>query len=191
MKIQQRRILLGGIAGLVILSLLSIFFLYIPKVRVAQKIEKEISGLRKQIKENQTMAQDIPKLQAQIERMDEQQKEFMSKVIPRAEMLAVVRELINSGEPYHLVYMEIQPPGLDTVLKVDRPGSPIQTVPFLFTVQAKFLEVAQYLETLKDFPYYLRTPEIEIIEKDEIRPKVEVRVLFNLYVSSLVSGSKL
>jgi Tfp pilus assembly protein PilO len=189
MEILQRRVLLGGIIGLVIFLLISVFFLYIPKTKSMKKIEVEISSLRKQIKENEAKAKDLPKLEARIAQLDAQQKEFMSKVIPRDEMLAIVQKLIKLGEPYHLIYTEILPPGLDTVLKVDKPESPIQPIPFVFTVQAKFLDVAQYLASLKDFPYYLRTPEIEVVAKDELRPKVEVRILFNLYVSSLVVGS--
>jgi Tfp pilus assembly protein PilO len=191
MEILQRRVLLGGIVGLVIILLVSIFFVFIPKTRAMKKIDVEISGLRKQIKENEAKAKDIPKLEARIGQLDAQQKEFMSKVIPRAEMLAIVQKLIKLGEPYHLTYTEIQPPGLDTVLRVDKPESPIQPIPFVFTVQARFVDVAQYLRSLKDFPYYLRTPEMEIIGKDEIRPRIEAKILFNLYVSSLVAESKL
>lgn len=188
MEFLQRKVLLGGIIGLIVISLIFVFFLYIPKIRHTSKVGDEINSLRRQIKENEAMAKDLGKLRAQVEKLENDQREFMAKVIPRSEMLSVVRELVNLGEPYQLIFSEIQPPGLDTVIRVDNPDSPLQPAPFIFTVQGKYLDIAQYLESLKDFPYFIRIPEIEIIGKDEIRPMIEARILVNLYVSSLVVG---
>lgn len=191
MEILQRRVLLGGIVGLIVIILIFVFTLYIPKIRNTAKVNNTIVSLRKQIKENEAMAKDLEKLRAEVEKLENDQREFMAKVAPRSEMLSVVRELVKLGEPYQLVFTEIQPPGLDTVIRVDNPDSPIQPAPFIITVQGKYLDISQYLESLEDFPYFIRIPEIEVIGKDEIRPMVEVRILVNLYVSSLVVGRKL
>lgn len=186
MALLQRRVLFGGIVGIIVIILIFAVFLYVPKVRHASKIQSEIQGLKKQIKENEVMARDIGKLRAQIISLEESQKEFMSKVVSRSELLEVVHQLVKIGEPYKLIFSAIQPPGLDTILQTDNPDSPLKPIPFVFTVQGKYLDIAQYIESLKDFPYFLRTPEIEIIGKEEIRPMIEVRLLMNIYASSLI-----
>ncbi|MBS4015441.1 MAG: type 4a pilus biogenesis protein PilO [Candidatus Latescibacteria bacterium] len=186
MEILKRKVLLGGLIGIVIIAIIFIIFLYRPILLKNKETDKEINTLRKKIKENEEMAKDISRLREQVIALENQQRDFMSKVIPRNEMLAVVRQLVNLSEGYNLAFTEIKPPGLDTVIQVDNPDSPLKPVPFLLTIQGRYLDIARYLESLLEFPYFLRTPEVEIISRDDIRPLVEVRVLINIYVSSLV-----
>lgn len=184
----QRKVLFGGIIGLVVIALICIVFLYIPHFRRSAKIESEIAGLRKQIKENEAMARDLTKLRAQIINLENSQKDFMMKVVPRNQILDMVHQLVKLGEPYKIQFNEIQPPGLDTMIRPDNADSPVKPIPFIFTVQGKYIDIAQYIESLNNFPYFLRAYEIEIITKEEIKPMVEVKLLINLYTSSLAQG---
>lgn len=186
MDILKRKVLLGGLIGILVIVILFVVFLYRPHITRNTAVEKEISSLRKQIKENEEMTKDISRLRAQVVALEEDQRVFMSKVIPRTEMLAKVRQLVKMSEGYNLTFIEIKPPGLDTIIQVDKPDAPLKSIPFLLTVQGRYLNIARYIESLLDFPYFLRTPEIEVISRDDLRPNVEVRLLINIYVSSLV-----
>jgi len=188
MALLQRKVLFGGIIVLALITLICIVFLYIPSIRRGVKIDKEISDLRKQIKVNEAMEKDLSKFRAQIVSLENSQKAFMSKVVPRNELLGIIHQLIKLGEPYNIQFDEVQPPGLDTFIQADNLNSPLKPVPFIFSIKGKYLDIAQYIESLKDFPYFARTNEIEVISKEEIRPVVEVKLLINVYASSLVSG---
>lgn len=186
MEILKRKVLLGGIIGIIVIIVLAIIFLYRPHIVTNRTVQKEIVDLRKKIKENEEMAKDISRLRDEVRVLEEEQRSFMSKVVPRSEMLSVVRQLVQLSDGYNLIFTEIKPPGLDTVLQVENSESPLKPVPFLLTVQGRYLDMARYLESLQSFPYFLRTPEIEITSRDDLKPMVEARLLINLYVSSLV-----
>ncbi len=191
MEILKRKFLFGGIIGLVVVAIIFVIFLYRPHLVRNKAIEKEITALRKEIRENEQMAKDIPRLQAQVNELEQAQRDFMSHVVPRSEMLAVVRQLVTLSEGYNLTFTEIRPPGLDTVIQPDNSDSPLKPVPFILTVQGRYLDISRYLESLLKFPYFLRTPEIEITSRTDLQPMVEARLLINLYVSSLVVKSSM
>lgn len=191
MEILQRRVLIIGSAILIVIIIFFVVFLYRPQFAQRAKIEEQVSELKKQLKEYEAMVKDIDRLRKQVISLEDARTEFMSKVAPRAELLTIVRQLIKLAEPHQLVFVEIHPPGLDTLNYNERPDAPVSPVPFIITVQGRYIEIGRFLEKLKDFPYYIRTPEFEIIGKDEIRPMVEAKILVNLYASSLITASKL
>ncbi len=189
MEILKRRVLFGGLIALLIIAVIFVVFLYRPKIEKRQMIDKEVASLKKQVAENEAMARDIDKLRDQVTDLEESQQEFMSKVAPRSDILTVVREMVNLAQPYSVSFTEMQPPGLDTLLRTETPEKPLQPVPFMLTFQGKYLDIARFIESLKDFPYFIRTPEIDITARDDIRPVIEVRLLINIYASSLVSAT--
>lgn len=191
MELLQRKILLGGLIGLLVIIIIFGVFLYRPKIVRSRAVDTEVANLRKQVKENEAMARNLDNLREQDVNLEEAQRAFMAKVAPRNEMLSIVRQLVTLAEPYHLIFSEIRPPGLDTLMRSDNQDQPLQPIPFLITIQGRYLDIAQYIENLKEFPYFVRTPEIEIIAKEEIRPVIEIQLLINIYGSSLVSGSNL
>ncbi len=191
MELLQRKILLGGLIGLLVIIIIFGVFLYRPKIVQSRAVETEVANLRKQVKENEVMAKNLENLREQVGNLEEAQRAFMAKVAPRNEMLSIVRQLITLAEPYHLTFSEIRPPGLDTLMRSDNQDRPLQPIPFVITIQGRYLDIAQYIDNLKEFPYFVRTPEIEVIAKQEIRPVIEVELLINIYGSSLVSGSNL
>ncbi|MEO0083113.1 MAG: type 4a pilus biogenesis protein PilO [candidate division WOR-3 bacterium] len=188
MNLLKRKVLLGGLIGIIVIIIFFIFVFYRPKIINSKKFDNEIINLRKQIKENEAMARDIENLRAQIAKLEEQTEAFMLKIAPRNEVLSIVQQMVELGKPYNLIFIEIRPPGLDTLIHIDKPDKPIQPLPFILVIQGRYLDVARYLESLRDFAYFVRCPEIEVIGKQEIRPLVEVQVLINLYGSSLVTS---
>lgn len=186
MELLKRRVLLGGLIGILLVIIIFAMFLYRPKIIRSVNVDKEVASLRKQVKENEAMARDLVKMRTQVADLEDAERSFMSKVAPRSDILSIVRQLIILGQPYHLVFTVIQPPGLDTLMQVDKTDRPLAPIPFVITVQGRYLDIAQFIESLKEFPYFLRTPEIEITSKDEISPNIESRILINIYASSLV-----
>ena len=188
MELLKRRVLLGGLIGLLVIIIIFIFFLYRPKIISSRVVATQAASLKKQVKENEAMARDLDKLRAQVVSLEESQREFMAKVAPRSDILSVVRQLVTLAAPYNLTFTEMQPPGLDTLMRTEDSDRPLQPVPFLLTFQGRYLDIARFIESLKDFPYFIRTPEIEVNAKEELRPVLEARLLINIYASSLVSG---
>jgi Tfp pilus assembly protein PilO len=185
MGILQRKILFGGIVVLILLVILSVIFLYRPKIQARAKIQAEANNLRKQIAEMKEMVKGIGTLRRQITQLEEQNVELMSHVVPRDQLLTLLRELAKIAERYNLTFLEITPPGLDTMLQTETAEKPIRPVPFQIVLQGRYLDIGAYIENLNRFPYFVKVPEFEITGKDEIRPAVEARVLLNIYASSL------
>jgi len=131
------------------------------------------------------MVKGIGALRRQITQLEEQNAELMSHVVPRAQLLTLLRELAKIAERYNISFLEIRPPGLDTMLQSETADKPIRAVPFQIVLQGRYLDIGAYIEHLNQFPYFVKIPEFEVTGKDEIRPAVEARLLLNIYASSL------
>ena len=185
MAILQRKILFGGIAILIVLAILSVVFLYQPKIQARGKIQAEANNLRKQINDMKEQVKGIGALRRQISQLETQNSELMSHVAPRDQLLTLLRELAKIGERYNITFLEITPPGLDTMLQAENQDTPIRPVPFQIVMQGRYLDIGAYVENLNQFSYFVKVPEFEINGKDEIRPAIEARLLLNIYTSSL------
>jgi Tfp pilus assembly protein PilO len=186
-KILKRRVLIGGILGLILIVIIFIIFLYRPQFTQRSKIAKEVTSLKKQIKDNEQMVKEISRLKAQLIALEDSHRVFMSRILPRSAILPFVRRIVDEGQKYNLTFDEIKPPGLDTLITADNPKSPIKPVPFVLTFQGKFFDAMQFVDALSQESYFIRTPEIEIVSRDELTPAVEIKLLINFYVSSLVT----
>jgi len=185
MAILQRKVLFGGILVLIVLTVLSVVFLYQPKIQARVKIQTEVNNLRKQIKDMKEQVKGIGALRKQITQLETQNLELMSHVAPRTQLLTLLRELSKVGERYNIAFVEIKPPGLDTMLQNETSDKPIRPVPFQVVIQGRYIELGTYIGKLKEFPYFVKVPEFELTGKDEIRPAIEARLLLNIYTSSL------
>ncbi len=185
MGILQRKILFGGIIVLIILIILSVLFLYQPKIQARVKIQTETNNLRNQINDMKEQVKGIGTLRKKITQLESQNAELMSHVAPRDQLLTLLRELAKLGEKHNISFLEIRPPGLDTMLQAETSESPIRPVPFQIVIQGRYIDIGTYIDNLKQFPYFVKTPEFEITGKDEIRPAIEARLLLNIYTSSL------
>ncbi|MEO0072370.1 MAG: type 4a pilus biogenesis protein PilO [candidate division WOR-3 bacterium] len=187
MEILKRRVLLGGILGLVIITIIFVVVFYRPHFQNRAKISREIFNLKKEIKENEAMIKDIPRLRSQVIALEDSNRLFMSKIVPRSEILSVVRNVVNIGSRYNLTFTEIRPPGLDTIIEPDNPKLPLKSIPFVFTFQGRFYDAMRFMDALANEPYFVRTPEIEIVARNDLRPQLEIKLLVNFYVSGLVA----
>ena len=77
------------------------------------------------------------------------------------------------------------------MLQQETSTAPLRAVPFLVTVQGRFLDVGHYVESLDRFPYFVRVPDFQVMAREDIRPEVEVKLLVNLYASSLAAAGGL
>ena len=64
-------------------------------------------------------------------------------------------------------------------------------MPFLVTVQGRYIDIGQYVESLDKYPYFVRVPDFEVTAREDIRPEVEAKLLVNVVASSLPLGGKL
>lgn len=187
----ERRVLLVGLIVCLLLGVIAAFVLYRPRIQARQVNAAEVASLKKQLDETRERVKGIGRLRERVAQLQETNAAFVARVIPRSQMLSMLRQLAQLASDRKVRFMEIQPPGLDTLLQQESPTSPLRSVPFTVTVQGRYMDVGQYVESLDKFPYFVRVPDFEVNAREDIRPEVEVKLLVNLYASSLTFGSKL
>ena len=190
MILAERRILLGGLIGLAALTVIAIAALYIPNVAKHNKNVAEVTRLDKEIKDLREMTAGLEALKRKVVESEKEVAEFNSRVAKYDSLYSLVREITDDGKSnYHLEFVEIRPPGKDTLL-LNTATTPLVGVPYQFTVRGRYLDIGRFIENLDKFRYFVRVPELEVTGKDEIRPFVEARILINVYATKL-SGARI
>jgi Tfp pilus assembly protein PilO len=187
----ERRVLLVGLIVYLLLAVFAVAVLYRPRLAARQRTAAQVVELRKQLDETRARVKGIGRLRERVAELQQANAAFIARVIPRDQMLSMLRQLAQLAAERRVRFLEIQPPGLDTLLQQESPSSPLRSVPFTVTVQGRYMDVGQYVESLDLFPYFVRVPDFEVTAREDIRPEVEAKLLVNLYASSLATGSKL
>ncbi|MEO0004624.1 MAG: type 4a pilus biogenesis protein PilO [candidate division WOR-3 bacterium] len=191
MRLIERRVVLIGLVIYIVLGVVAWFLLYQPRIAARQKAAQEIAELRKELEETKARIAKMPELRQHKEQLETEISSIWARVVPRSEMLGLFRKLAQEAERKRVHFLEITPPGLDTLLQEEGPGAQVRPVPFLVTVQGRYLDIGRYVEDLNSYPYFVRVPDFEINARADIRPEVEAKLLVNIYTSSLAKGSGL
>jgi len=187
----ERRVLIIGLAAYVVLALLAVFLLYQPRLKARQENSAKAAELQKQLDETRARVKGIGKLRERVAELEQANAQFIARVVPRSQMLSMLRQLAQLGVDRKVRFLEIAPPSLDSLLQQESPTTPLRTVPFMVTVQGRYMDIGQYVESLDKFPYFVRVPDFEVTAREDIRPEVEAKLLVNLVASSLATGGKL
>ncbi len=191
MALLERRVLIIGLAVYLLLAIFAWFALYQPRLKARQRNASQAAQLQKQLDETRERVKGIGRLREQVAQLQQTNAEFIGRVVPRAQMLSMLRQLAQLAADRKVRFLEIDPPSLDTLLQQESPAAPLRSVPFLITVQGRYIDIGQYVESLDKFPYFVRVPDFEVNAREDIRPEVEAKLLVNLYASSLATGGKL
>ena len=191
MALLERRILIIGLAVYVVLALLAAFLLYRPSLQARQRNAAQAAQLQKHLDDTRSRVQGIGQLRVRMAELQQANAQFIARVVPRSQMLSMLRQLAQLAAERKVQFMEIDPPSLDTLLLQETPATPLRTVPFMVTVQGRYVDIGQYVESLDKFPYFVRVPDFEVTAREDIRPEVEAKLLVNLVASSLSTGGKL
>jgi len=191
MAFLERRVLIIGLAAYVVLALLAVFLLYRPSLQARQRNAAQSAQLQKQLDDTRARVQGIGQLRQRLAELQQANAQFVARVVPRSQMLSMLRQLAQMGADRKVRFLEIAPPSLDTLLQQESSTTPLRTVPFMVTVQGRYVDIGQYVESLDKFPYFVRVPDFEVTARDDIRPEVEAKLLVNLVASSLATGGKL
>jgi len=191
MALLERRVLIIGLAVYVVLALLAIFLLYQPRLKARQQNAAQAAQLQQQLEETRARVKGIGKLRERVAELQQANAQFIARVVPRSRMLSMLRQLAQLAAERKVRFLEIAPPSLDTLLQQESPTTPLRTVPFMVTVQGRYIDVGQYVEGLDKFPYFVRVPDFEVNAREDIRPEIEAKLLVNLVASSLATGGKL
>ncbi len=191
MALLERRVLIIGLAICLVLALLAVFFLYQPRLKARQQNAAQAAQLQRQLDETRARVKGIGKLRERAAELQQANVQFIARVVPRSQMLSMLRQLALLAEDRKVRFLEIAPPSLDSLLQQESPTTPLRTVPFTVTVQGRYVDVGQYVESLDKFPYFVRVPDFEVSAREDIRPEVEAKLLVNLVASSLAMGGKL
>jgi Tfp pilus assembly protein PilO len=191
MALLERRVLIIGLAAYVVLALLAIFLLYQPRLKARQQNAAQAAQLQQQLEETRARVKGIGKLRERVAELQQANAQFIARIVPRSQMLSMLRQLAQLAAERKVRFLEIAPPSLDTLLQQESPTTPLRSVPFMVTVQGRYIDVGQYVEGLDKFPYFVRVPDFEVNAREDIRPEVEAKLLVNLVASSLATGGKL
>lgn len=191
MGLAERRVIIIGLAVYLILGIGAWFVLYQPRIKARQAAAAEVAELRKQLKETQDRVKQTPQLRQQKARIESDIADIWARIVPRSEMLLMLRRLASDAQQAKVRFMQILPPGLDTLLQEENAATSVRAVPFTVTVQGRYLDVGHYIEGMADFPYFVRVPDLEVLGREDIRPEVEAKLLVNIYASSMAGGGKL
>ncbi len=191
MALLERRVLIIGLAVYVVLAIAAVFLLYQPRLKARQDSAAQAVQLQKQLDETRARVKGIGALRARVAELDQANAQFVARVVPRSQMLSMLKQLATLAADRKVRFLEIDPPSLDTLLQQESPTTPLRTVPFMVTVQGRYIDIGQYVEGLDKFPYFVRVPDFEVTAREDIRPEVEAKLLVNLVASSLATGGKL
>jgi Tfp pilus assembly protein PilO len=191
MALLERRVLIIGLAVCVLLAIFAVFVLYQPRLRARQANAAQASALQKQLDETRARVKGIGRLRERVAELQQANAQFIARVVPRSQMLSMLRQLAQRAADRKVRFLEIATPSLDTLLQQETPTAPLRSVPFLITVQGRYIDIGQYVESLDKFPYFVRVPDFEINAREDIRPEVEAKLLVNMVTSSLATGGKL
>lgn len=191
MKLFERRVVIIGLVIYVVLGIGAWFLLYQPRIKARHKTLAEIRDLQKQLDETKARIAQMPRLRQRKEQLGSDIAGIWIRVVPRSEMLGLFRNLAREAELNRVHFLEITPPGLDTLLQEEGPSAQVRPVPFLVTVQGRYLDIGKFVEGLADYPYFVRVPDFEFSAREDIRPEVEAKLLVNIYASSLAGRSDL
>ncbi len=191
MALLERKVLLIALGAYLALAVLAVVFLYQPRLKARQRNAAVVADLQKQLEETRARVKQIGRLRARLDQLEAANVAFTSHVVPRSQMLSTLKDLADRAVAAKVRFLEIQPPGLDTLLEEESQSRPLRGVPFMITLQGRYIDVGRYIESLNSYHYFLRVPAFEVVARDDIRPEVEVKMQLNLYASSLTSGGKL
>ena len=191
MALLERRVLIIGLAAYVVLAVFAVFVLYRPRLKARQTNAAQAAQLQKQLDDTRARVKGIGQLREHMAELQQSNAQFVARVVPRAQMLSTLRQLAQLAADRKVRFLEIDPPSLDSLLLQESPTAPLRSVPFMVTVQGRYIDIGQYVESLDKFPYFVRVPDFEVTARDDIRPEVEAKLLVNLVASSLATGGKL
>ncbi|NPV14351.1 type 4a pilus biogenesis protein PilO [candidate division WOR-3 bacterium] len=191
MGILERRVVIIGLVVYIVLGVAAWFLLYQPRINARNKAAKEIAELRKELDDTKARIAQLPRLRQKKEQLEQEIAGIWARVVPRSEMLGLFRRISKEAEQARVHFLEIVPPGLDTLLQEEGPTAQVRPVPFLVTVQGRYLDIGRYIQNLNNYQYFVRVPDVDINARDDIRPEIEAKLLVNIYVSSLAGGGNL
>jgi len=191
MGLIERRVLLIGLVVYVLLAVVAWFALYQPRFQARRQAVIEVSELKTQIKDTQERIRQMPRLRQRRDDLEATISGMWQRVVPRSEMLLMLRRLADVAGQRRVRFLEIAPPGLDTLLQEESPAAQVRPIPFIVTTQGRYVDIGRYVESLEEFPYFVRIPDFEIRARDDLRPEVEAKLLVNIYASSLAGGGRL
>lgn len=185
MALAQRRVLLITIVACVLLAVFAWFVLYQPQLQASQRSTHHIAQVQREIEETEAQIRQIGRLRTRVAELEAAGAEFAARILPRTDLLEMPRQLLTIARAHRVRFLEVTPPGLDTLLEQETAARPVSVVPFYVTVQGRYTDIGRFIESLDRFPYFVRIPDFEIVARQDIRPEVEAKLLVNLFTTSL------
>ena len=118
MALLERRVLIIGLAVYLLLAIFVWFALYQPRLKARQRNAAQAAQLQKQLDDTRERVKGIGALREQVAELQQANAQFIARVVPRSQMLSMLRQLAQLAADRKVRFLEIDPPSLDTLLQL-------------------------------------------------------------------------
>lgn len=160
----DKKILL--IPSLVLLSLvLWLVLFYLPLHHNASVLKKRLTTLEEK-ERSQISQKEIQKLENVVDSLSSNITKQMEKIYPEEKLLDLGRAMETIGKKYNLNLISITP-DLTSLSAIWEATNEISELPISIEFQGQFMQVAQFLDGIPEFPFLLQVKEISLKREEK------------------------
>ena len=160
-----KAVFLGGI--MIAMVLLYFFFGYIPKQDTIKAKQDQLSKLEVDLAEKKAIADNLPKFQEEVARLDEELQKQLKKLPNQAEIPKILRTISNLGKKVGLEFSLFQPGG-------DIARDFYAEVPLKIVVQGNYHQVALFFDKVSQLDRIVNVKDISLTAPKSMGGKVVI-----------------
>lgn len=183
MKFGLQERIIAGISALVVISAAWFFLYYSPKTAEIERFKQEIESLRTEIQRSSTDPFLIDTLKKNIEELEASIARNELMVLP-VDSIAYVTEVIKEKCLTHnLEITEPVSPDKEALFATggDSLETGIKMVQVQLGVRGTFFDIGKFIEGFKDFPFLIKTGEIEIATDNDLYPDLQASMIVHVF----------
>ncbi|RMD94915.1 MAG: hypothetical protein D6813_01335 [Calditrichaeota bacterium] len=173
------------ITGFLILTLITAWyaFIYRPKMIEIKSIKLETENLLNKLRSFRVSQRQIVTLEKKLEQLEKEIQSTQSRIPTKTEFPQALQQIKILGGRYGLKFLNILPE-YDSLIAM--PTNPDDSEMIQITVhiqlQGRYKNYGQFLEALKDLPFYVSLGDMILSYKKEYFPELEIMLDIILYL---------
>lgn len=173
------------ITGFLILTLITAWyaFIYRPKMIEIKSIKLETENLLNKLRSFRVSQRQIVTLEKKLEQLEKEIQSTQSRIPTKTEFPQALQQIKILGGRYGLKFLNILPE-YDSLIAM--PTNPDDSEMIQITVhiqlQGRYKNYGQFLEALKDLPFYVSLGDMILSYKKEYFPELEIMLDVILYL---------
>jgi type IV pilus assembly protein PilO len=149
----QKILILSG--SIVIITIVFIYFFYLPKKRVLNDKIRRLSDLRIERNEKEAIAKNLPKFKEEVKKLNSELKNALIKLPNEKEIPIILRNISDIGKEYGLEFLLFKP------LPENRKDFYAE-VPIEMRVLGSYHQVATFFDKIGSLPRIISVKNIDI-----------------------------